>query len=363
MSFLGTALGQCGSSLAALQPRPARPAAPRSLVVRSVVAEAEPADTEVPAAKVRALAAGAVAAIGGCAGGGAAAAARCPPRHLQEIPAARLGMPHTPCSAHEAHSYCMRRPCTLPTAACLLPQRLAAPHPAPQPPPTLELLKPPKRTPPIWRVPPSARTRASKEKYFSEQAALRAEAKQARQDAWQARQQENGGGGGGLQLASKPDRTGRFISAGSGPSPVGSRFGSGGGGGGAAAGSSGGGGGNGGRFGDRGSDRGGGRGGRGGGGKWSDPREKKQNQKINIEGRRKARQSRREERAEEREANKVGMGAERRACLSARWCAYVSSHESGRAASMSSRVAAGQGMSLAIQSAAACCRLPAAHAA
>lgn len=221
MSFLGTALGQCGSSLAALQPRPARPAAPRSLVVRSVVAEAEPADAEVPAAK---------------------------------------------------------------------------------PPPSLELLKPPKRTPPIWRVPPSARTRASKEKYFSEQAALRAEAKQARQDAWQARQQDNGGGG-GLQLASKPDRTGRFISPGSSTSPPGSRFGSGLGGGGAAAGSSGGG--NGGRGGDRGSDRGGGRGGRGGGGKWSDPREKKQNQKINIEGRRKARQSRREERAEEREANKA----------------------------------------------------------
>lgn len=188
--------------------------------------------------------------------------------------------------------------CRQPPAACLNRSLHPAP-PAPQPPPSLELLKPPKRTPPIWRVPPSARTRASKEKYFSEQAALRAEAKQARQDAWQARQQDNGGGG-GLQLASKPDRTGRFISPGSSTSPPGSRFGSGLGGGGAAAGSSGGG--NGGRGGDRGS----GRGGRGGGGKWSDPREKKQNQKINIEGRRKARQSRREERAEEREANKVG---------------------------------------------------------
>ena len=62
MSFLGTALGQCSSSLAALQPRQARPAAPRSLQVRSVVAEAEAAAPEVPAGQVRRQASGAVAA-------------------------------------------------------------------------------------------------------------------------------------------------------------------------------------------------------------------------------------------------------------------------------------------------------------
>ncbi|EFN52432.1 hypothetical protein CHLNCDRAFT_58881 [Chlorella variabilis] len=236
------------------------------------------------------------------------------------------------------------------------PEAAAAPAPAPAPP----LLAPPSRKPPIWRAPPSARTRASKEKFFAEQAANRQEAYHKRQEERQASQggggyAANGAGrqsGGAGTLTDKPDRTGRFeggggyagrggggggyAGRGGGGGFAGGRGGSGGsfaggrgGGGGTYAGGRGGGGGGfaGGRGGGGGyaGGRGGGataapttggaqtggwagrgqKGGRGsgGGGSWNDKRKK--GEKINIESRRKARQTRREERAEEREANKA----------------------------------------------------------
>ncbi|KAL4422503.1 hypothetical protein ABPG75_008700 [Micractinium tetrahymenae] len=127
-----------------------------------------------------------------------------------------------------------------------------------------DLLSPPTRRPPIWRAPPSARTRASKEKYFAEQAAIRQEANQKRAEerASAAGGAGGNGAGGGTMLNTKPDRSDRDS------------------------------------WNNRGKKGGSGKGG------WSDNRGQKK-EKINIESRRKARQTRREERAEEREANKA----------------------------------------------------------
>lgn len=77
----------------------------------------------------------------------------------------------------------------------------AAPQPAAAAP---DLLAPPRRRAPIWRAPPSARTRASKEKYFAEQAAIRQEANQKRVEE---RAGAAAGAGGAATLASKPDRS------------------------------------------------------------------------------------------------------------------------------------------------------------
>ncbi|PSC70224.1 translation initiation factor IF-chloroplastic [Micractinium conductrix] len=224
--------------------------------------------------------------------------------------------------------------------------------PAAAPPPGAaggELLAPPTRRPPIWRAPPSARTRASKYKYFSEQAAIRQEQRDERRAERAASAAASSPGPAPGNYNSKPDRTGRFDGGGRGPGgpsaggPGGYNRGPAGGGGynrGPATGGPGGytrgpatggytrgpaTGGPGGynrgpagpggapgssapgstdnkSWGGRGK-AGGGRG--GGGGGWKDNRGQKKGEKINIVSRRKARQSRREERAESREANKA----------------------------------------------------------
>ncbi|KAL4421069.1 hypothetical protein ABPG77_001364 [Micractinium sp. CCAP 211/92] len=170
-----------------------------------------------------------------------------------------------------------------------------------------DLLAPPKRRPPIWRAPPSARTRASKEKYFAEQAAIRQEANQKRAEERANAAGGGGGGGGAGVLASKPDRS-RFGGGRGGSSAGGSSSAAPGGG--RAAGS---GGVQAGTTADKGGSKGGnrandwnnrGKKGASGKGAWGENRGQKK-EKINIESRRKARQTRREERAEEREANKA----------------------------------------------------------
>jgi hypothetical protein len=92
------------------------------------------------------------------------------------------------------------------SAAIDAPQQQSSEVEAPKPVADVpQLLQPPKRRPPIWRVPPSARTMASKQKHFAEQAAMRQEAR--RQDRQgPAGASSNGQGGNRMSLADKPDR-------------------------------------------------------------------------------------------------------------------------------------------------------------